>query len=242
VRLERTNSHAEITVSDTGQGITAEFLPYVFDRFRQADSSTTRRHGGLGLGLAIVRHLVEMHGGTVHVQSDGEGQGSTFTVKLPLVAVHPIVPTAGASGQGSSGLSELVALPSLEGLRLLAVDDEPDTREMLTASLAYCGAEVKAAASVVEAMALIDEWRPHVIISDIEMPEADGYELIRRLRSRPPEQGGNTPAVALTAYARMEDRMRALSSGFQMHVAKPVEPTELAVVVANLSGRSSSKT
>ncbi|HYP26574.1 MAG TPA: PAS domain S-box protein [Blastocatellia bacterium] len=241
VRLERTNSHVEIIIADTGQGINPEFLPYVFDRFRQADSSTTRRHGGLGLGLAIVRHLVEMHGGTVHVRSAGEGRGATFTVKLPLVAVHPKLPALEVSGTDSSGLSEVVSLPSLEGLRLLAVDDEPDTREMLTASLAYCGADVKAAASVVEALALIDEWRPHVIISDIEMPGADGYELIRRLRSRPPEQGGNTPAVALTAYARVEDRMRALSSGFQMHVAKPVEPTELAVVVANLSGRNAAK-
>ena len=238
VRLERVDSHVEIIVGDTGQGISPEFLPYVFDRFRQADSSTTRRHGGLGLGLAIVRHLVEMHGGTVHVVSAGEGQGSAFTVKLPLMAVHPAALAPDALSQGSATLSTFESAPSLKELRLLVVDDELDTRQMLTTALAYCEAEVKAVGSVDEAMSLIEDWRPHVIISDIEMPGADGYELIRRLRSLGPEQGGDIPAVALTAYARAEDRMRALSSGFQMHVAKPVEPSELAVVVANLSKRN----
>ena len=242
VRLERVNSHTEIIVSDTGPGIAPEFLPHVFDRFRQADSSITREHGGLGLGLAIVRHLVELHGGTVVVESGGAGQGATFRVKLPLMIVHDeqrVIdsverrhPTAGA-GQLPD------CPPSLKGLRVLAVDDEAEARDLLTAMLERCGAHVRVAASAWAALEALESWRPDVLVSDIGMPDEDGYALIRKVRALPAERGGRIPAVALTAYARTEDRVRALSSGYQVHVAKPVEPAELAAVVASLAGRVS---
>ena len=237
VRLVRDGSHAEVTVSDTGQGISPEFLPHVFDRFRQADSSTTRRHGGLGLGLSIVRDLVEMHGGTIRAESFGEGLGATFTVRLPMV-------TAGA---GSDEIERRQALlpddvgmyapPSLSGLRVLAVDDEPNTRELLSAVLRQYGAEVRVTASTVEALKTLVSWRPDVLIADIEMPGEDGYSLIGKVRALPEGEGGQTPAVALTAYARAEDRMRALLAGYQVHVPKPVTPGDLAAVVAGLAGR-----
>lgn len=238
VRLERVDSHIEIIVSDTGQGISSEFLPYVFDRFRQADATSTRRYGGLGLGLAIVRHLVEMHGGTVRADSAGEGAGATFTVQLPLMIVntgalrleriHPVA-------VGNSLPSEKP--PTLEGLRVLIVDDEPDTLAMLRVMVGDFQAEVKCCSSAAEALRVLDDWKPNVLISDIEMPDEDGYQLIRKIRDRDPEDGGNIPAVALTAYARSEDRMRALSAGYQMHLAKPFEPAELAVVIASLASR-----
>jgi CheY-like chemotaxis protein len=236
--LERVNSHIEIIVSDTGSGIKPEFLPYVFDRFRQADSSSTRKIWGMGLGLSIVRQLVELHGGSVAVESPGEGQGATFIVKLPVLIsrttaisparVHPV-----AEDQVS-----LSCPPQLEELRILAVDDDPDARDLLTTILTECGADVKTAASVQAALQILQEptWQPDVLISDIEMPEADGYSLIRAIRAQ--EQNGTMlPAIALTAYARAEDRLRALSAGFQMHVPKPVEPAELLTVVASLAGR-----
>ncbi|HZS03522.1 MAG TPA: ATP-binding protein, partial [Blastocatellia bacterium] len=237
IALERINSHIEITVSDTGVGIRSEFLPYVFDRFRQADSSSTRMHGGLGLGLAIVRHLVELHGGAVSAESGGEGQGATFRVRLPLVAVRGETEGPGrrppaALSKGGLGLSS-----DLKGVRVLVVDDEADARDLLSVVLAQSGAEVKAAASAAEALTAIEQWRPHVLVSDIGMPVEDGHALIRRLRALGPERGGLTPAVALTAYARSEDRLRALSAGYQMHVAKPVDPEELAAVIASLAGR-----
>jgi PAS domain S-box-containing protein len=235
VRLERVNSHIEIIVSDTGQGIEAGLLPYIFDRFQQGDSSSTRMHGGLGLGLAIVRHLVELHGGTVHASSPGASQGTTFTVKLPLLIWHGkedgrVHPTAGRD-------SETLEQDSLlDGLKVLIVDDEPDTREMLKVMIERFGAEVKAGATSAEALDLLEQWRPNVIVSDIEMPGEDGYSLIKKIRALEPLRGGAVPAVALTAYARAEDRMRALSAGYQMHVAKPAEPFELALVIASLVG------
>jgi PAS domain S-box-containing protein len=248
VLLTRVNSHLELTVSDTGQGIEKKFLPYVFDRFRQADASTTRKHGGLGLGLAIVRHLVELHGGTVTAESEGAGQGTTFRVSLPLMIVHqrefaakagehaaaPEHPTAG-------GRQALEYQSELEGLRVLLVEDESDSREMLVIVLTQCRAEVRAVSNAADALSQLESWRPDVLISDIEMPGEDGYTLIRKVRNLPPERGGRIPAAALTAYARAEDRMRALLAGFQLHVPKPVEPAELAAVVASLAGRAVEK-
>jgi signal transduction histidine kinase/ActR/RegA family two-component response regulator len=240
VRLERVNSHVELSVSDTGQGITQEFLPYVFDRFRQADPTMTRVHGGLGLGLAIVRHLVELHGGTVEVFSEGDGRGSKFTVQLPLMVfrnsdgnsgeLKRVHPTAG-------GVLPYSGEKNLEGLNILVVDDEQDTREMLVAILEQSGAKVIAVSSAAEALVELARLRLDVLVSDIGMPDQDGYELISRVRSLESQLGKQIPAVALTAYARTEDRIRALSAGFQIHVPKPVEPTELTTVVATLAGR-----
>ncbi|MGI8997822.1 MAG: PAS domain S-box protein [Pyrinomonadaceae bacterium] len=237
VRLERINSHVEIVVSDTGQGICDEFLPYVFERFRQADASTTRKHGGLGLGLAIVRQLVEMHGGTVSVASGGEGRGATFTVKLPLMIVHHEPgDEKRRHPQAEEGI-KIECPPELDGVRVLVVDDEPDARQLLTVVLERCGAKILTAASATEALRLLAEVRPDVLLSDIGMPGEDGYSLIRKVRALPAEQGGRTPAAALTAYASAEDRKRVLLAGFQLHIPKPVEPTELITVVASLAGR-----
>ncbi|MCC5634725.1 response regulator [Nostoc sp. CHAB 5844] len=230
-------SYAQIQIIDTGVGIGREFLPYVFDRFRQADSSSTRAHSGLGLGLAIVRHLVELHGGTVNVDSPGEGQGTTFTVKLPLLL--PNKETISAPVSLAEANFDVVPLcPSLAGVRVLVVDDEADTREYMTTVLQQCQAQVQAVSSVKEALQVIHQWKPDVLVSDIGMPGEDGYSLIRQLRSQPPEQGGKIPAAALTAYARAEDRMRAIQEGFQLHLPKPIEPAELATVVASLVGRT----
>ncbi len=242
IRLERINSHVEIVISDTGRGIEAEFLPFVFDRFRQSDGSMTRRHGGLGLGLSIARQLIELHGGSVSVASAGEGRGATFTVSLPLLPVraeaesdsaraHPtaVRETSASPGEGCE--------PELSGLRVLLVDDETDSRELLNTSLASCGALVTTAGSAGEAFETIRREPFDIILSDIGMPEEDGFSLIAKIRELPDEQGGKIPAIALTAYARSEDRIQALRSGFQMHIAKPVEPSELIAVVANLTGR-----
>ena len=240
VSFQRIKSHVEITITDSGEGIKAEFLPHVFDRFRQADGSTTRTYGGLGLGLAIVRHLVELHGGVVRAESAGEGQGATFRVRLPLMLTHdqrssradPQALQEIAKGVGSVGCP-----PSLDGLRVLIVDDEPDTRELVTTMLGRCGAEVRTAASASEALECFKSWQPGVLIADIGMPGQDGYALIREVRSLSQERGGSTPALALTAYARTEDRVRALSAGYQVHLAKPVDREELAAAVASLAGR-----
>ena len=238
VRLERTRSHVEVSVSDTGCGISPEFLPYVFERFRQSDGSTTRKHGGLGLGLSIVRHLVELHGGTVQAESPGAGRGATFTVRLPLADAEAesgvqgqIIPVESEDQTGRGGL--------LSGLRVLLVDDDADTLHILAAVLSRHGAEVTTAASASPALAALEGQRPDVLISDIGLPDEDGYTLIRRVRALPAERGGNTPAAALTAYARTEDRAEALRAGYQLHVAKPVEPAELAAAVAALAGRVS---
>jgi PAS domain S-box-containing protein len=238
VRLERVNSHIEITVSDTGAGISPEFLPHVFDRFRQADQTITRHHGGLGLGLAIVRHLVELHGGTVQAESAGLDQGSTFTVRLSLLPVYEqesaperVYPAA------NEALPVFVCPERLDGVRVLVVDDEADTRELLKVGLTHCGAEIRTAASIKGALAAIKKFRPDVLVSDIGLKGEDGYELIKRVRKLSDDDGGKIPAVALTAYARTEDRLSALRAGYQMHVTKPAEMVELVAVISSLIKR-----
>ena len=239
VHLERINSHVEISVSDSGEGIKAEFLPFVFDRFRQADGSTMRQYSGLGLGLAIVRHLVELHGGTVQASSPGNGQGATFTVKLPLMAVYRDESEAErVHSSARETYLQVEYTDNLEGLKVLVVDDEVDTLELIKISLQRCGAEVATASSSAEALDLLERITPDVIISDIGMPLEDGYNFIRKVRALPPERGGKIPAVALTAYARAEDRLRVLRSGFQMHMSKPVELTELIAIVWNVAART----
>jgi PAS domain S-box-containing protein len=241
VRLERDGAGVTLTVSDTGVGIEPEFLPFVFDRFRQFANDPARAAGGLGLGLAIVRHLVESHGGTVSAASRGRGQGSTFTVTLPLAGGRKEWGAAWRSRLAGAGEipQSLSQLPDcLRDLRVLVIDDEPDARELLGLMLTSQGAEVRACASAAEALQTLDEWRPDVLVSDIGMPVEDGYELMRKVRARSPERGGFIPAIALTAYARAEDSRMALKAGYQAHVAKPVEPVELVRVVASLAGRS----
>ncbi len=238
VRLERVESHVEVAVSDTGQGIAPEFLPHVFDRFRQADATTTRAFGGLGLGLAIVRQLVELHGGTVRVESAGEGLGSTFTVSLPLAAVRGVAEDAEGVQPLAFTSAEFVCPPQLGDLHVLVVDDEADTCEVLQAILEGCGARVRAVNSAAAALEALAEEAFDVLISDIGMPEEDGYSLIAKVRALDKERGGRIPAAALTAYAGEEDRIRTLRSGFQIHVPKPVSPNELVAVVANLADRT----
>ena len=228
------NSYAQITVSDTGKGISAEFLPYVFERFRQADHATTRSQTGLGLGLAIVRHLVELHGGTVDVDSAGEGLGATFTVKLPLMQVQPQANNSELILE-ANGNKVIMDIPTLNGLQVLIVDDEEDTRFLLTVALENYGAKVTAVASATEALVAVQQLMPDVLVSDIGMPNEDGYTLIRKIRELDPEKGGKIPAAALTAYARSEDSQKAIALGFQKHIAKPVEPAELVAVIASLA-------
>jgi PAS domain S-box-containing protein len=238
VRLERVNSHVEITVTDSGKGINPEFVPYVFERFRQADSSSTRVYSGLGLGLAIVRQLLELHGGTVRAYSEGEGKGATFTIKLPLMPVH-VKPYLGEHVHPTVDLGvPFDNPPTLNGVRVLIVDDEVDSRELLVAALEECEAQVFAVASASEALKAVSQFQPDVLVSDIGMPLEDGYSLICKVRQLSAEQGGEIPAIALTAYARAEDRMKAIASGFQMHIPKPVEPAELVTVVASLAKRT----
>ncbi|MEP6911810.1 MAG: ATP-binding protein [bacterium] len=245
VRLGRINSHVEIAVSDSGQGISPDFLPFVFERFLQADNTTTRRHGGVGLGLAISRHLAELHGGTISAESAGEGQGTTFTLKLPLISVYNSaseLQVTQEQRQTRNGPGEQFAtLPRLDGLRVLVVDDESDARNLLTTVLSQSGAQVTAVATVTDALEKLKLIKPDLLLSDIEMPDEDGYSLIRKVRSLAKNQGGLTPAIALTAHARFSDRMRALSAGFQMHLPKPVEPVELVTVIANLRAVSESE-
>jgi signal transduction histidine kinase/CheY-like chemotaxis protein len=231
VRVERDGLDARVTVSDTGQGVEAEFLPRVFDRFRQADSSTTRSFGGLGLGLAIVRHLVELHGGTVSAQSDGVNKGATFSVTFPLLADRT-EPVAVAHSELPS-----LDLHSLDGLRVLIVDDEAEARQIISTVITRTGAEVHACTSASEALAKLIDWKPDVILSDIAMPDEDGYSFIGKVRSLPREKGGETPAAALTAYARDIDRRQALAAGYQMHIAKPIGASQLVTMVARLAGR-----
>ncbi|QYX31885.1 hybrid sensor histidine kinase/response regulator [Sphaerospermopsis torques-reginae] len=238
VKIQRIKSRVQIQVSDTGAGIAPEFLPYVFERFYQADSSTTRSHGGLGLGLAIVRHLVELHGGTVSATSPGLEKGATFIVNLPMKAVINEDDTPKSQPFLTNSNSVNYQLSILENVRVLVVDDEADTRNLLTKILGQYGAQVTAVASCEEAMTALSKFHPDILISDIGMPEEDGYTLIRKVRSLPSNEGGKIPAVALTAYARSEDRTQALLAGFQLHIPKPVNAGELAAVVANLSGRT----
>jgi PAS domain S-box-containing protein len=239
VKVQRIDSHVEVVVSDSGIGIKKEFLPYVFDRFRQADATTTRVHGGLGLGLSIVHQLVDLHGGSVSVQSEGEGKGATFTISLPFVGVISSVPDAGSDQQTQSDeIITLEGLPSLQGLKVLVVDDEADTRELIGEVLKECGSEVITSRSVAEALVALEQHKPDILISDLGMPDEDGYSLISKIRALPSERGGQIPAAALTAYARAEDRMRVLRSGFQFHLPKPVDSAELVTVVASLAGRA----
>jgi len=236
VTLQRVSSHLEIVVSDSGAGIRSELLPVIFDRL-QGESGSTRNQSGLGIGLALVRHLVELHGGSVAAESEGEGKGATFRVKLPLVdALVPLGddrahPTARQPVPAYHG-------PSLRGLRVLVVDDDPDALDLIATILRRAEAEPMLCSSPPEALAAVQSWKPHVLVSDIEMPGEDGYSLIRKIRELAGSQGGQIPAVALTAYGRPEDRVRSLSAGYSMHVAKPVDPVELGVIVANLAGRS----
>ena len=235
IQMQRVEAHVEIKVTDTGQGIGKEFLPYVFDRFRQADSSTTRSHGGLGLGLAIVRHLVEMHGGTVEAASEGEGMGATFTLTLPSAVAREAIDDREA--QQASQAKQKSSAP-LKGLHILVVDDEPDAREMLRAMLERDEAKVTTAASAGEALEVIEAERPDVLISDIGMPVADGYDLIRELRRIDKARGKHLPAIALTAYARDEDRERSLAEGFEAFFSKPTEPAELVKTVAHVAAQN----
>jgi CheY-like chemotaxis protein len=237
VRLERPGSRIQLTVSDTGKGIRPDFLPHIFERFSQAESTSTRSHGGLGLGLAIVRHLVELHGGTVQAESQGEGRGATFVVTLPIRAVHlgaddleRCFPTE------AGGPSETVK--PLDGVHVLVVDDESDARDLLTLVLNQHGAEVTAVAAAAAALEVMGHLLPDVIVCDIGMPDEDGYSFISKVREMEPERGGRIPAVALTAYTRPEERMRALQGGYETYVPKPIEVTELVAVVASLARRT----
>jgi PAS domain S-box-containing protein len=244
VCLEKVDGEARITVSDNGQGIEPDFLPYVFERFRQADGSSQRIHGGLGLGLTIVYHLLELQGGTVRVHSDGKGQGATFTIALPLSAYQSGEPDL--NHYRCSASQEEKPSINLTGLRVLVVDDEPDIRLMLQEALSEHGAEVVAASSCREALERLRGWPAaplpsahlcDVLVADIGMPDEDGYLLIRKVRTLPPQKGGRIPAIALTAYARSEDRVRAIAAGYQHYVPKPLDPEELITVVASLTGR-----
>jgi len=239
IRSQRVNSHLEIVVTDTGQGISPDFLPHVFDRFRQADQKTSRQHGGMGLGLAIVRHLVELHGGTVRANSEGEGRGSTFTVMLPITPVYQTDHDGERVHPGARDLLPPVADPAdrLDGLRILVVDDEADTRDLLKQGLEFCGAKVKCVRTAQEAVELLASSAPDILISDIGMPGVDGYDLIKEIRKLPPDRGGKIPAIALTAYTRTEDRLQSLRAGYDMHVPKPVELAELVAVAATVVRR-----
>lgn len=239
ISSQRINSHIEVVVTDTGRGIDASVLPFVFDRFRQGEGdSTNREYGGLGLGLSIVRHLVELHGGLVRARSGGIGKGAEFSVELPAsIATEPTSLGDETRAHPKAGGTAGGAMPSLSGLRILVVDDDADAREMISTILGQAGAEVATASSVPQALDLLDRWQPGVLISDIGMPGQDGYELIRKVRARSADTGGQIPAVALTAFARIQDRMKVLSSGFQMHVPKPIEPIELVTVVASIAKR-----
>jgi signal transduction histidine kinase/CheY-like chemotaxis protein len=239
VRLERTGSRAAIVVADSGMGITPELLPHIFERFRQGDSTSTRRHGGLGLGLALVKHIVELHGGAVRAESPGAGHGATLTVELPVSLTTP----PALAPEPAPVPSSAAALPtvSLKGLRVLVVDDDRDTLDLFTRVLAETGAILRTAASAQEAMTIFMEWRPDVLVSDIEMPDEDGYALIARVRGLSPAEGGEIPVVAVTAYGRVEDRVRLLRAGYTMHVPKPVDPAELMVVLAAVARRRTSE-
>ncbi len=240
VVLRRSGTDVEIIVHDTGRGITPELLPFVFDRFRQADSSSTRAHSGLGLGLALVKHLVELHGGTVAAHSDGEGKGATFTIRLPVTSAA--LDEGGQAVPSRRPAATILDAPAratrLDGLRVLVVDDDVDALELATAVLVNGGAVVRTCGSATEALQLVQAWRPDVLVSDIEMPGEDGYTLIGKVRALDGERGGRTPAVALTAYGRPQDRVQSLAAGYDMHVPKPIDPGELTTIIAGVAGRA----
>lgn len=235
VVVQRVSSQLEVRVHDSGIGISPAFLPHLFERFRQADSSTTRKYGGLGLGLSIVKQLVELHGGSVTADSEGEGRGATFTVSLPVRAVRE--PTPSSREHPTTSRSPLVRPPevSLAGIKVLVIDDETDARDLAKSVLTDAGAEVMTAASADAGLALVKSRRPDAIVSDIGMPDRDGYDFIRDVRSLSTAEGGRTPAVALTAFARSEDRTRAMLAGYQVHVSKPIEPQELVATIKSLA-------
>jgi CheY-like chemotaxis protein/anti-sigma regulatory factor (Ser/Thr protein kinase) len=235
VRVARVGGTVEIIVSDTGQGIDAEFLPFVFDRFRQADASFARRHGGLGLGLAIARHLVELHGGTINVESAGANCGARFIVRLPYAGSRSVSAPLSAAPVLDFEPPSRLAAPELRGIRVLVVDDDDDSRDLVVSILEKCEAITFAASSAEQALTIVVRDHPDVLVSDIGMPGMDGYELVRAIRALPDERAQRVPAVAVTAYARQEDQRRALAEGFQLHVAKPIEPAAFALAVARLS-------
>jgi CheY-like chemotaxis protein/anti-sigma regulatory factor (Ser/Thr protein kinase) len=240
LRIGDVDGQVEISVRDTGIGITPEFLPHLFERFRQADASTTREHGGLGLGLSIARQLVEMHGGTIDAASEGAGRGSTFRVRLPAIApadAHDDEPVMVRIADDASA----ARLPELHGVRVLAVDDDRDALQMLREILQSAGAHVSTADSAQAALDAIDAVHPDVLVSDVGMPRMDGFDLIARIRSSPKAAVRGLPAVAVTAYARSEDRARALRAGYQMHLSKPIDPAELLAAVASLGQRTPSR-
>ena len=238
VALQRVGSHVEISVADTGIGIYPEFIPHLFERFRQGDASTTRNFGGLGLGLSIVKSLVELHGGTVAAESPGEGLGTTITVRLPIHAVYRAADAAEDGPHGSVTADQSPAVAGeLSGIRVLVVDDQSDARILISRVLEDSGADVQSAASADEALRLLTAHKPNVLVSDIGMPETDGFELLKRVRALEGHEGGRVPAIALTAFARSEDRTRALRAGFVVHVSKPVDPSELVATVASVAGR-----
>jgi signal transduction histidine kinase/ActR/RegA family two-component response regulator len=244
VFIERSTGYMEVRVVDTGQGITPDFLPHVFDRFRQADGATTRRHSGLGLGLAIVRQLVELHLGTVRAASEGEGRGATFTVRLPVAVGETSAGHAAGPKErrtAASVASPMPRQPRLDGLRILVVDDHADGLTLTSLVLTQAGASVTAVASVREALQILETDRPDALVSDIGLPDEDGYALIQKVRQYDAARGGFLPAVALTGYARAEDRARILAAGFQAHVPKPVEPVALTAAIAAICGITSPK-
>jgi len=239
VRLRRVESHIEISVADNGMGVKPEFLDHVFDRFRQADASTARRYGGLGLGLSIVKSLVEMHGGTVHALSAGENCGATFAVHLPVSDIHRYDgEVARYSPSEPEALSAKYETVDLSGIRILVVDDEADARDLTKRVLEECNAEVFSAGMAAEALLLIERMKPDVLVSDIGMPEVDGYQFLKQVRALGQANGGRLPAIALTAFARTEDRTHALHAGFLAHLSKPVDPSELVATVAAVAGRT----
>jgi CheY-like chemotaxis protein len=240
IQLSTFETSVRITVTDTGEGISAEFLPYVFDRFRQAEGSISRKQGGLGLGLAVVRHLVELHGGGVSAESEGFGKGSTFRVDLPMVAERRDPARAEERRREMERRRNLGGHKvRLDGVHVLLVEDDEDSRKLLGTMLKQHGADVTAAASVTDALTLFSEKVPDIMVSDIGMPEQDGYELIRKIRALPPEKGGGIPAIALTGYATRKDRERSLSAGFHNHIAKPIEQRQLVTAIASLVGKTS---
>ena len=228
------DSRVTVSVTDTGIGINPDFLPFIFDRFRQADGSTTREHGGLGLGLAIVRHLVELHNGSVQVESGGKDLGSTFTIELPVAKSEVVL----ANPREGANVEALSAARLLQGVKVLVVDDEADSRDLVMTILTRCGSDVRCSESAAEAMRAFQEWQPDVLVSDIGLPNEDGYSLIRKLRKLKSKRAKKIPAVALTAYATDEDRLQALSAGFQIHVAKPIEPESFLTSIVTVLGRN----